>query len=102
MSVIMTKMKLDEQQISQALAGLPHWSVAAGKLHREYRFASFQHAIGFMAIAAIAIDKLDHHPEWTNVYSRVTVDLVTHSESGITEKDVALAGQLEDLSRRFA
>jgi 4a-hydroxytetrahydrobiopterin dehydratase len=101
-SVIMSKMKLDDTQIAQALAQLPGWTVAAGKLHREYRFPSFQHAIGFMTTAAIAIDKLDHHPEWANVYSRVNVELVTHSENGITEKDTALAQILEALAPRFA
>lgn len=95
-------MKLDDTQLAPALASLPGWTVAAGKLHREYRFPSFQHAIGFMTTAAIAIEKMDHHPEWANVYSRVTVDLVTHSANGITGKDVALARELEALAGRFA
>jgi len=98
----MTKMKLDDQQLQQALADLPGWTLAGGKLHRQYRFATFLHAMGFMTTAAIAIEKMDHHPEWANVYSQVTVDLVTHSEGGITEKDVALARVLEPLAGRFA
>lgn len=98
----MAEMKLDEQHLAQALEQLTGWTVAAGKLHREYRFPSFLEAMAFMNVAAIAIDKMDHHPEWANVYSRVTVDLVTHSEGGITEKDVALARRLQALAARFA
>lgn len=94
-------MKLTEPQIAEALAGLPQWNVVQGKLHREYRFAGFAHAIGFMTTAAFAIEALNHHPEWFNVYSRVTVDLVTHDAGGITAKDVELARQLESLAPRF-
>jgi 4a-hydroxytetrahydrobiopterin dehydratase len=98
----MAKMKLDEQQMAQALAGLPGWTLAQGKLHREYRFASFAHAMGFMTTAAFAIEAMNHHPEWANVYSRVTVDLVTHDAGGVTQKDAALAAKLEELAGRFA
>ncbi len=94
-------MKLNDQEIAAALARLPQWSVAAGKLHREYRFPSFVLAMGFMTTAAIAIEAMNHHPEWSNVYSRVTVDLVTHDAGGVTAKDVALAERLEDLAGRF-
>lgn len=99
---MMTKMKLNDQEISEALARLPHWSSAGGKLHREYRFPDFVHAIGFMTTAAIAIEAMNHHPEWSNVYSRVVVDLVTHDAGGITAKDVALAARLEELAGRFS
>jgi 4a-hydroxytetrahydrobiopterin dehydratase len=94
-------MKLTEPQIADALRSLPEWTVSGGKLHREYRLASFAHAIGFLCTAAFAIERMDHHPEWSNVYSRVTVDLVTHSEGGITDKDLALAQVLEEVAGRF-
>src|SRR5712692_8170340 len=62
-----TPQKLDESQIQSALTQLPHWTLAQGKLHREYKFADFIHAFGFMATSAIAIEKMNHHPEWFNV-----------------------------------
>lgn len=80
---------------------LPGWTAAAGKLHREYKFPDFIHAFGFMATSALAIEKMDHHPEWSNVYNRVTVDLNTHDSGGITAKDTALAGVLELIAERM-
>lgn len=70
----------------------------SGKLHREYRFADFIHAFGFMATAAIAVEAMGHHPEWSNVWNRVTVDLTTHDAGGVTAKDVALAEKLEAIA----
>jgi 4a-hydroxytetrahydrobiopterin dehydratase len=93
--------KLTGEQIEQALAGLPGWSLANGKLHREYKFADFVHAFGFMATAAIAIEARNHHPEWSNVYNRVTVDLTTHDAQGITKKDTELAALLESLAAKL-
>ena len=93
---------LSEQEISAAVAGLPGWSVANGKLRREYRFPDFIHAFGFMATAAIAIEKMNHHPEWFNVYNRVTVELVTHDAGGITQNDLELARKLEAIAGKLA
>lgn len=87
--------RLSTQQLDAALATLPGWSVANDKLHREYRFPDFIHAFGFMATAAIAIEKMNHHPEWFNVYNKVNVDLTTHDAGGITQKDVDLAQALD-------
>jgi len=97
----MARTRLDEDEIQAALKALPRWSVAAGKLHREYKFADFIHAFGFMATAAIAIEKMNHHPEWSNVWNRVTVDLTTHDAGGITDKDVDLALLLEALAAKM-
>jgi len=94
--------KLSESEIQKALDDLPGWQVAGGKLHREYRFPDFIHAFGFMATSAIAIEKVNHHPEWFNVYNRVTVDLVTHDAGGITSRDVELAGKLEAIAGRLS
>jgi 4a-hydroxytetrahydrobiopterin dehydratase len=93
--------KLTEAEIQSALATLPGWSVAGGKLHREYRFADFIHAFGFMATSALAIEAMNHHPEWSNVWDRVTVDLMTHDSGGITEIDVKLAGKLEAIAAKL-
>ena len=90
--------KLTGSEIQAALGKLPEWRVVNGKLHREYRFADFVHAFGFMATAALVIEAMGHHPEWSNVWNRVVVDLTTHDSGGITGKDVSLAEKLEALA----
>ena len=80
------------------LAELPGWEVVDGKLHRELRFADFVTAWGVMSSIAIAAEKLNHHPEWSNVYSRVVIDLVTHDAGGITERDLELAAAVDRLA----
>jgi len=69
-----------------------------GKLHRELRFADFSAAFGFMTRVALAAEKADHHPEWSNVWNRVTIDLTTHDAGGITANDVALAQHINKLA----
>lgn len=90
--------KLGAEELNRELKQLSGWSVREGKLHREYKFADFAHAFGFMATAAVLIEKRNHHPEWLNVYNRVTVDLTTHDAGGITAKDVELARTLDSLA----
>ncbi len=92
---------LTETELQASLATLPHWTVQHGKLHRSYRFPDFAHAIGFMMTAAPLIEKKNHHPEWANVYSTVTVNLVTHDSGGITKKDLELAGTLEGIAQKL-
>ena len=75
--------------------------MAQGKLHREYQFADFVHAFGFMATAAIAIEKMNHHPEWRNVWNKVVVDLTTHDAGGISAKDVELAKLLDGFAGKL-
>ena len=94
--------KLDEAEVRSRAEAMPGWSVKEGKLHREYKFADFPHAFGMMATAAPAIEKMDHHPEWSNVYNRVTVDLSTHDAGGITQKDFDLAMLLEGIAKKLA
>lgn len=97
----MTRPKaLDPDQIEAALRGLPGWSLAGGKLHRELRFPNFQQAFAFMAEAALHAEKLDHHPEWSNVYGKVVIDLVTHDAGGVTELDLELAKRMSAISER--
>jgi 4a-hydroxytetrahydrobiopterin dehydratase len=93
--------KLSEEEIKSALAQIAGWTAKDDKLHREYKFPDFAHAIGFMTIAAIEIEKRNHHPEWFNVYSKVVVDLSTHDSGGITHKDVELAQLLEKIAGRL-
>ena len=90
--------KLDDRQIENALRALPGWSLRDGKLHRELRFRDFSAAFGFMTRVALAAEKRDHHPEWSNVWNRVTIDLVKHESNGITERDIALAQVISELA----
>jgi 4a-hydroxytetrahydrobiopterin dehydratase len=93
--------KLSGPELKKAVSALKGWTVVKGKLHMEYKFADFIHAFGFMATAALAIEKMEHHPEWFNVYNRVTVDLTTHDAGGITSKDVDLAKLLDEISSKL-
>jgi 4a-hydroxytetrahydrobiopterin dehydratase len=90
--------RLSEAEIVQALQNLPGWSVAGGKLHRKYVFRDFVEAWGFMSSAALVVQQMDHHPEWSNVYHTVTVDLVTHDLEGIGTRDAELAAKLESIA----
>jgi 4a-hydroxytetrahydrobiopterin dehydratase len=94
--------RLGDAEVTEALRSLPGWSLADGKLHREYRFRDFVEAIGFLASASMVVQEMDHHPEWSNVYHRVSIDLVTHSAGGVTPMDVKLATRLEELAARVA
>jgi 4a-hydroxytetrahydrobiopterin dehydratase len=93
--------KLSPSEIEAALPRLPGWKLTDARLHREYRFPDFIHAFGFMATAAVMIEALGHHPDWSNVYNRVTVDLSTHDAGGVTAKDVELAARLEEIARKL-
>ncbi len=90
--------KLSEKQIENALRALSGWSLRDGKLHRELQFADFGAAFAFMTRVALVAEKRDHHPEWSNVWNRVRIDLVTHESNGITERDVALALRISELA----
>lgn len=86
--------KLEGESIQEALEGLEGWELLDGKLHREFKFKDFSEAFAFMSRAAMEAHLLDHHPEWSNVYNRVTVDLMTHATGGLTTLDAKLAAQL--------
>jgi 4a-hydroxytetrahydrobiopterin dehydratase len=79
--------------VQDALAALPGWSAAEGReaIQKSFRFKDFNEAFGFMTRVALAAEKLDHHPEWFNVYNRLDVTLATHDAGGVTELDVRLA-----------
>lgn len=96
----MTIKKATEQDIQTAIDELGSWTVDGGKLHREYRFGDFVQAFGFMTQAALLAERVDHHPEWFNVYNRVVVDLTTHEAGGITDRDIELARGMEALAGR--
>ncbi|MEO8602247.1 MAG: 4a-hydroxytetrahydrobiopterin dehydratase [bacterium] len=90
--------RLNDAEIAARLAALPEWRLQGGKLHRELRFASFVEAFGFMASVALVAERMNHHPEWSNVYNRVVIELTTHDAGGISERDFALAAEVERLA----
>lgn len=89
--------RLSDDQISGRLNQLQGWSLKDGKLHRTFRFEDFNGAFGFMTRAALVVEQMNHHPEWSNVYNRVTIDLTTHDVGGISERDFDLATRLNHL-----
>ena len=93
---------LSKNEINARLATLDGWVLENDKLHREFVFANFIEAFGFMASAALVAEKMDHHPEWSNVYNRVAVDLTTHDADGVTELDFELAAAMNTASNSAA
>lgn len=85
--------RLDPEARSAALKGLSGWSDVPGRdaIQKTYTFKTFNQAFGFMSRAALKAEKMDHHPEWFNVYNRVEVILTTHSADGVTDLDITLA-----------
>ena len=94
---------LDPQHMREALAEFGQWQydAARGAIRRSFRFADFAQAFGFMTQVALAAEKADHHPEWTNVYNRVDVMLTTHDAKGLTQRDFDLARQIDGVFERF-
>ena len=90
--------KLSPEQIEQKLADLPGWSVRDGALHRQFKFKDFSAAFAFMTRVALAAEKMDHHPDWSNSWNKVDVSLVTHSAGGLTDNDVNLARRMSELA----
>ena len=92
---------LNEQQITKALGGLPGWSCVDGKLHKDLRFRDFNEAFGFMARVALVAEKRDHHPDWSNSYNSVVLDIVNHSAGGVTQQCIDLAIAVEAIAREM-
>ena len=92
--------KLNEQERSEALAGLAGWNHEADRdsIRKRFVFRDFGEAFAFMTRVALEAEKADHHPEWSNVWNRVDILLTTHSAGGLTEKDVALARKIEAIA----
>lgn len=82
---------LSPDAITAALGNLPGWELKEGSLHRELEFKNFRRAFAFMTTIAMWAEKLDHHPDWSNSYKKVVIDLRTHDADGITALDVKLA-----------
>ena len=85
----MTRLTHDEVELQ--LADIPGWGISQGALHRELEFANFVEAFGFMTMVAMAAERLGHHPDWSNSWNRVVIDIRSHAEGGITDRCVELA-----------
>lgn len=86
--------KLTAKDVDARLGALPGWKRVKGKLHRAFTFADFPEAFAFMARVALAAEKMNHHPDWSNAWNKVTVDLATHDAGGITTLDCRLAAEI--------
>ena len=87
-----------DDEVAALAAELEGWQVQSGKLSREFRFANFVEAIAFIARVAVEAEALDHHPNWSNVYNRVQVELWTHALGGLSHLDFDLARKMNELS----
>jgi 4a-hydroxytetrahydrobiopterin dehydratase len=96
----MPRALLTDAEIDIALAGLAGWQKSTSKpaIEKSFRFKNFVEAFGFMSKVALLAEKLDHHPEWSNVYRTVDITLTTHDSGGVTALDVTLAKQIEGLN----
>lgn len=90
---------LTPDQITTALSQLPDWAVIDGKLHKSFTFKNFSQALGWMVRVGLEAEKLDHHPDWYNSWNNVRVDLITHSISQLSERDILLAQKMEELAK---
>ncbi len=88
--------KLSDEQVTEALADLEGWSREGDKIAREFQFRDFIAALGFITQVGVLAEKANHHPELSNVYNRVKIELTTHDEGGVTEKDIALAAAVSE------
>jgi len=91
--------RLEDHHIAARLADLDGWSLIERKLTKQFRFEDFVGAFGFMSQVALVAERMNHHPDWRNVYARVDVELTTHDAGGVTELDFQLAARMDELAR---
>jgi 4a-hydroxytetrahydrobiopterin dehydratase len=102
MSTLTKRNRLGRDGLTKALERLPAWSLSEGlKLERAFIFEDFASAFGFMTQAALVAERMDHHPEWANVWNRVEIALTTHSAGGVTTRDIELALRLDEIAGHF-
>ena len=90
--------KLSPQEIETRLGQLDGWALQDGKLHKDFTFESFVQAFGFMSSVALVAESMNHHPEWFNVYNRVSIDLTTHDAGGLSRRDFEFAARADALA----
>jgi len=91
---------LRDQDLVSLQKELPNWKIQKSRLRREWQFTNFVEAFGFMTKVAILSEAMNHHPEWSNVYSKVTIELTTHDLGGLSDKDIQLAKKINLLDSR--
>lgn len=94
----MASPKLTTSQIENQISDLSGWTVQDEKLHKQYQFNSFVEAFGFMSSVALVAESMNHHPDWSNVYNRVTIDLYTHDSGGISSLDFEFAKRADEIA----
>jgi 4a-hydroxytetrahydrobiopterin dehydratase len=90
---------LTPEEVERRLAARPGWAVVDGKLHRELAFPGFREAFGFMAEVALTAEKLDHHPDWSNAWNKVVIDITNHDAGGLTDRCFRLAEAVDAAAR---
>ena len=95
--------KLDQVARKTALKDLPQWHDVQGRdaIARKFEFKTFNEAFGFMSRVALLAEKMDHHPEWFNVYNKVEVTLSTHDAGGVTDNDIKMAKAMDEYAKAF-
>jgi 4a-hydroxytetrahydrobiopterin dehydratase len=91
--------RLTDAEIATRYARVPEWRIVDGRLQRTFAFASFVQAFGFMSRVALLAEKADHHPDWSNSYARVAIELVTHDAGGLTARDFDLAEAIDRVEK---
>ena len=91
---------LSSDEIERRLGGpdVEGWAVVDGRLHREFEFGDFTEAFGFMTRVALAAEKLDHHPDWSNSWNKVVIDIASHAAGGITDQCFTLATRINEVA----
>ncbi len=93
--------KLDANEVQNCLASLPSWCLKQGKLHKEFQFSDFKIAFSFMTEISEFAERIQHHPEWCNIYSKVSVDLFTHDVGGLSKHDITMAKEMDQSASRW-
>ena len=88
--------RLTHEDAETRLAETPGWGIVSGALHRELEFKNFVEAFGFMTMVALAAERLNHHPDWSNAYNKVVIDISSHAEGGISDQCFALADAINE------
>jgi 4a-hydroxytetrahydrobiopterin dehydratase len=91
--------KLSENELDETIRAMNGWELEDGKLKKSFRFSNFVEAFGFMTRIALEAEKMNHHPDWSNVYNTVTIKLSTHDAGGITDYDIKLAKVIDNINQ---
>lgn len=89
---------LKKEEIDDAIKILPGWELANGRLRADYQFNTFVEAFSFITAVALEAEKMNHHPDWSNSFNKVRIELMTHAAEGVTERDILLARKIQYLA----